>query len=807
MSKFSWGQLQASIDQIYRVAREQAAKRRLMNQATDHDSHSDQSRRLRDWRGGNAVVRTRRRDARLLVLQVLVLSLIGTLLMRLVWMQTANAGEYNTASANSVRQIVVPAQRGLILDQVGRPMVANRSSLSVTVDRAELARQKDGGDATLAALAAKLGVTQDSIEQRLKSCGTPGAPAMPLCWNGPNEQPVVVAEDVPQAVGLQLMESGEDLQGVQTELTPTRSYPAPYGINLAHVAGYLGQMTADEVAQLGDQADVLGSTPVGRAGLEKEYNSVLSGTPGVQDVTVSRSGKVTDTLRNDPAVPGENLVTSIDAKLQALVEKELTAAFQLGRAQGYPSDSGAIVVEDVNTGRILAMASGPTYNPNVWVGGISAANYNALTDPDKGYPLLNRAIQGTYAPASTFKAISTAAAIKAGFNPNSTYPCPSQLSIGGQVFRNYESEAYGNINLAKALAVSCDTVFYKIANDMWINDGGLNPSGTPHEYMYNEAKSFGLGSQTGIDLPGESSGRIVGREQKKSDYAQRKDDYCRRAVDGYPEVKPKSQADLLQSYAKDYCADGDQFRAGDALNFAIGQGDTAVTPLQMLEVYSAIANGGTLWEPMIAKAAMTRDGTVTQTFNPQVKGQVDASPSTLAYLRSALTQTSTSGTASNVFRDFPLSKIPVAAKTGTGEVVGKKSTGWLASFAPANNPRYAVICMVSQGGTGAGTCGPSVRRIYEALFGVNGYTVNPSKSILEGGKPNDSVPQVTSDGLGVHPSQSASPSVSGTQTATPSATPSMSSGTRGGESPLPSPSYTRSPEFVESSPTRVRGSP
>lgn len=697
-----------------------------------------------------ATTRVRRRDARIIVLQVLVISLIGTLFLRVAWMQVGDSASYRTAAtSNSVREVVVPAQRGLILDQVGRPMVANRSGLSVTVDRAELARQGDGGKAVLTSLANKLGTTYDALVNRMKPCGTPGAPKQPLCWNGPRERPVIVAEDVPQEVGLQLMESEGGFKAVRTELTPTRSYPKPYGINFAHIAGYLGPMTKEEVAELDeDSQTALANSSIGRSGLEQAYNDVLSGHPGVQQVSVSRSGKVTETLRDESAVAGDNLVTSVDAKLQALVERQLAEALLRGRDQGKPSDSGTIIVSEVDTGRILAMASAPTYDPKIWVGGIKESEYNALTDPEKGNPLLNRATQGTYAPASTFKVVSTAAAIKAGYSPTAKYACPAMYDVGGQAFRNYESRAYGSIDFARALSVSCDTVYYKLANEMWLKDGGLNPSGKPQEAMYNMALAFGLGKKTGIDVPGESAGRVVGREQKQAEYEERKDDFCKRAVDGYPEVKPKDRAELLKSYAKDFCAEGDKYRAGDALNFAIGQGDTVVTPLQVNSMYAAIANGGELWKPSIAKAAVSREGEVRKEFEPTSTGRLDASESTLSFLRKALADTSVTGTASGAFRGFPLAQIPVAAKTGTGEVVGKVSTSWFSSFAPANKAKYAITCMVSQGGTGAGTCGPSVRAIYEALFGVTGGTVAPGKSILTGGKPSTKLPSVTSDGIG-----------------------------------------------------------
>ncbi len=690
----------------------------------------------------------KRRDARLVILQVLMMALIGTLLFRLAWMQIGESGQYrNAASSNSVREVVVPAQRGLILDQVGRPLVGNRSSLTVTVDRAELARHKDGGRAILTSLATQLGTTYEALLDRMKPCGTPGAPKQPLCWNGPPQQPAVVAEDVPQAVGLQLMERTGEVRAVRTELTPTRSFPRPYGANFAHVAGYLGPITREELAKV--DPDRIGAVPppVGRSGLEQQYNAALDGQPGSQRVAVSRSGQVTERLADTPAAPGENVVTSIDAHLQAVVEKQLSAAVGRARLAGLPGDSGAIVVMDVTNGRVLAMASNPTYDPNVWVGGIEEADYQKLTDPKRATPLLNRATQGVYAPASTFKVISAAAALSGGYSTNSNYECPSAYTVGGQVFRNYESRAYGSISLARALAVSCDTVFYRLANQMWQKDGGLSPNDRSSEAMLAAARNFGLGKVTGIDIPGEYSGRVVGRAEKKARYFEQKDAYCKRAVTGYPEVKPTSRSRLLQLYAKDFCAEGNRFRAGDALNFAIGQGDTGVTPLQMAMVYAAIANGGTLWKPAIARAILSKDGTVHQEINPQENGRLSASAATLDYIRRALAQTTTTGTAAGAFAGFPRS-IGVAAKTGTAEVVGKASTSWFASFAPVAQPRYAVLCTVSQGGTGAGTCGPSVRAIYEALFGVSGSAVDRDKSVLKDGAPASAIPAVTSDGMG-----------------------------------------------------------
>ena len=211
-------------------------------------------------------------------------------------------------------------------------------------------------------------------------------------------------------------------------------------------------------------------------------------------------------------------------------------------------------------------------------------------------------------------------------------------------------------------------------------------------------------------------------------------------------------ADYYTALDKENCADGFRWREGDALNAAIGQGDTTVTPLQMAMAYAAIANGGTVYEPRLVKAIMGADGSVVQEVEPTVKSEVDLPKSTMTFLRNSLPGVTSNGSAETPFAGFPLNQIPVASKTGSAQVTGDKvSTSWFASYAPANKPRYAVVMMVTQGGTGSKTSGPSVRNIYEALFGVSGQTVNPNKSVLVDGIPQKRLPVIRPDGTPVAP--------------------------------------------------------
>jgi penicillin-binding protein 2 len=709
-----------------------------------------------------------RSTLRLAVLGVLITSMLVTMVARLFFLQVVSADVYTQkADANQYRYVVTPATRGLILDQLGRPLVANRTALVVSVDRTVIAAQKDNGKTVLTRLAKALHTTYAALDEKLQICGTKGAPRAPVCWNGSPYQPIPVAKDITQALALTIMEKRSDYPGVSAGLEAVRDYPAPFGVNAAHILGYLGPVSDSELAAQQaagtDSANALQRTDlVGRAGLEAEYDKVLRGTPGVKQLEVDLATRVVGTAGETDPTPGDYLVTNIDAKLQAVVEQQLYAAILRGRSQvdkstgqHYKADSGAAVVMDVTNGHVLAMASWPSYDPSVWVGGISKKEYATLTAPKSNLPLISRALQGQFVPASTFKIVSASAALQNGYSAGQTYDCPSSLTIGGRKFSNFEGEAPGPVNLAKGLAVSCDTMWYQVAADLWSADGGLQPS-HPKDVIERMAKAYGYGRQTGIDLPSESRGRVGGRAFKTQLNTDLHDAWCQRSKTGYPEVAKTdpNRAAYLKAIAANNCAYGGIYQVGDAVNLAIGQGDTVVTPLQVAQAYSALANGGTIYQPQVAKGLVASNGKVVKTFKPVKTGTLPVSPANLAFLRYAFSQVTSQpyGTGYNPFKGFPLAQIPVAAKTGTGQASnGQQSTSWFATFAPANKPKYAVVMMVSQGGTGAGTSAPSVRKIYEALYGVTGSTIDPSKSVLVGDAPSSRLPKVRSDGTPVYP--------------------------------------------------------
>lgn len=716
-----------------------------------------------------------RSTLRLAVLGVLVLSLLVTMVARLFFLQVVSADTYTQqASDNNKRYVYTPATRGLILDELGRPLVANRTSLVVSIDRTVLEDQKDKGVGTLARLAKALGTTTTALSYRLETCGPKAHAKPPICWNGSPFQPVPVAKDISQALALTIMEKRSLYPGVTAGLEAVREYEKPEGANAAHMLGYIGpvsdQELADQKAKIkagdlsADDPNLLRSTDiVGRAGLEAQYDSWLRGTPGVKTLLVDQAAHVVGEAGETQAQPGSYLVTNINARLQTVVEKELVAAITKARAttekdtgKKYKADSGAAVVLDVTNGHVLAMASYPTYDPSVWVGGISQKEYAGLTGPTSNFPLISRATQGQFVPASTFKIVSASAALQNGYSAYQNYQCPPYIMVGNRKFSNFEGEAPGDVDLAKGLAVSCDTMWYQIAYDYWLRDGGNTPVKSPKDPIEKMAKAFGYGKRTGIDLPSETRGRVGGRAFKTALNEQLHDAWCQRAVTGYPEVAKTdpARATYLKALAKENCADGGVYRGGDEVNLAIGQGDTVVTPLQVATAYAAVANGGTLWAPQIAKGVVSSSGKVVKLYKPKSNGKLPVSAANLAFLREAFSEVTSKpyGTGYNPFKGFPLGQIPVAAKTGTGQASnGQQSTSWFATFAPANKPKYAVVMMVSQGGTGASTSAPSVRRIYEAIYGITGSTIDPNKSVLYKGAPATTLPKVGSDGTPQYP--------------------------------------------------------
>ena len=679
----------------------------------------------------------------LLVVQILIVSLLVALLGRLFYLQIAAGPKYRDAALSiQSRDVVAPANRGLIVDAYGVPMALNKVGLAITIDRIEIDKQPDKGVEVMQRLAKLLKLNYNDVYTNTRLCGELPVGERAGCWTGSRYQPIPITKEADPDIALQIVERPDQFPGVDAQPISIRSYPGLVDVNAAHVLGYVGPLTEDDLTKdTGKQ--YYRSESIGKAGLEIQYDSYLRGIPGIRTLIVDRKEAITRESQNTKPIAGDHLVTSLDIRLQAAAEKALADAVKRGRANGYTSDSGAAVVMDIRTGRILALASYPTYDPNAFEKGLTVQQASDLFSEKKAVPALNRALQGLFAPASTFKSVSVVAAAAAGYDLNASYNCPSEVQVGTRAFQNFDSKNQGRMNMKKAIAVSCDTIWYQIAFDEWLRDGGLRPKDPPNDYFFKAAQSFQLTEKVGIDLPSESRSRLADRDYKKSWFEQNKDFYC-----NYKTRATKAQqTPFLIQLAAENCVDGDKVRAGDAVNFSIGQGDTVVTPLKLTQMYAAIGNGGTIWQTLIAKAIVKTDGTVVKSFAPNKLGTLTTAPSTVKFLQGALREVVVSGTGAGVFAGFP---IEISGKTGTGQVFGrnpngtlKDDTSWFASYAPSKKPRFAVVMMVGQGGFGASTSGVGVKQIYEAIFGVKGNKVVPGAAIYPYGKPPTDLPKIS----------------------------------------------------------------
>ncbi|MUL43071.1 penicillin-binding protein 2 [Streptomonospora sp. PA3] len=694
----------------------------------------------------------------MLAVQLLVLALFAALAGRMWYMQVPQAEHYRElALASHTQKLIVPALRGRILDSSGEPLVSNRTELTITADYHALLDQDDDGAAVLRKVAELIDRPFEKLRSRVRLCGPEtGRP----CWQGSPYQPIPLAEDIPPRVALQIMERKSEFPGISAQQMAVREYP--HDDLAAQLLGYLQPITQEEFEAREDlRAEFSGVDRVGRDGLEAVYDDRLRGDSGERILSVSAQGDVRGVLSRKPPEPGMHLVTSIDTEVQQIAQDALRGAVEQAKQQGKPVESGSAVVLDVRTGNVIAMASLPTYNPEVWNGGIDAETYHKLLSEDAGEPLISRALQGQYPPGSTFKPTTLAAAVKNGAQLNGSYSCPGSIGLAGRSWQNFEGGGYGTISLHKAIVVSCNTVFYKLGYDMYRQHRGSAKDGS-RDPVSKMAHGFGFGEPTGIDLPHESSGRVPDRQWKKSYWKQTRDYSCKMAEKGYSDVAEEDpgHAAYLERLAREHCLDGDRWRGGDAINRAIGQGDMLVTPLQLARAYAAIANGGTVYEPRVARGFLSPDGKRVEKVEPVVAGKLPIDDRTLDYIKRALTQVPKEGTAAGAFDGFPQDKVSVAGKTGTATMQNREDSAWFASYAPADDPRFAVVAMIPQAGTGGAAAAPVVRKIYEGIYGFSGKDsggraageengeggAEPAEPALPGGQPPTALPSVREDG-------------------------------------------------------------
>jgi penicillin-binding protein 2 len=662
---------------------------------------------------------------RLAVLHVLVASLLIGLGARLWFVQVMSGTAYaSQARQEQTQHVIVPSVRGEILDDTGHPMVDNRSALVVSVNMSVLGQEKDGGVAELHRLAALLGMKYQVLNDEVRPCN---ATTRQPCWQGSPYQPIPVAQNVGDQVALQVLESQNEFPGITAQVQPVINYVQPIGTDAAQVLGYLQPITSQEMTQRGlPQTGFSGVDLVGQSGLEGQYDKQLQGTIGQKVVSVNAAGQVTGTVSQIAATPGDDLVTSINAAVQHDAATALATAIQKTQAEGNTQATEGAAVVMTTTGRVIAMASYPTYNPTVWTGGLSEKEFNALFGAADSEPVLNRATQGQYHPGSTWKVTTAAAAVAAGYPLDGSYDCPDSVTVAGHVFHN-DFTGGGSMSLAQALVVSCDTVFYNFAYGIYLRDNTkadyVTSPNAPIQEMQKMELGWGFGKHTGVDLPEGNSGTVPTREWLYyfwKDNAHAGQNWCKYG---------RANGTYVQQIEYEDCRYGNIWEPGQAVDASVGQGYVSVTPLQLANAYAALANGGTLYSPRIGEALLSPDGKVVQKITPPVLAHLPAASSTLAYIRNALQGVVTSGTAKGAFAGFPLGTVCVAGKTGTAEVAGKLATSVFASFAPCNNPKYVVVMMIPNSGFGADVSAPAVRQIWDGIYGLQGQ-----KAALPGGQ-------------------------------------------------------------------------
>jgi penicillin-binding protein 2 len=635
---------------------------------------------------------------RLTILLVVVACLFSALFARLWFLQVINApAAQAVAEDNGVRTIYVQAPRGLILDSQGKVLVDNVNEPVIEVNQ-EIAAQNPMMVSRLAPL---LNMTVPQLQKAINNVQYSPYSPVPVETNATSQQILYIQENQSQ------------FPGVQATAISERSY-TPMGVAAANVVGYVGAIDAARLAKLKNQGYQAGDQ-IGLSGIESEYESYLRGQPGVEKVQVDSKGNVLGTLSYTQPVPGDNIVLTINGAVQ----QAAVTALQQGQAaaqQTYDKVSGrnfeapgsSAVVEDPNTGQIVALATNPDFNPQQFVGGISQANYQALLgNPD--HPLLDRAIQGQYAPGSTFKLITAMAGLQYGvITPTSPFDDVGHITIGdpahgGFIAHNDNGEAYGVIDLPTAITVSSDNFFNTIGLKLWYAYTGTEPlpgQTVGPDALQKMANQFGLGQTTGIDLPYESPGKIPTPASYLSDHQQ------------HPNIFTQAQ-----------------WYPGNSDQLAIGQDEDLVTPLQLANAYSTFLNNGTLYTPSLVKEAVTPTGKVVKVFSSPVKGKVNIQPDWKAALVSGFQGVvdNPKGTAYSVFDNPEDQPLQIAGKTGTAQVnAPRQNTSVFTSFAPANNPQYVVDAFMEDAGYGASVAAPVVREIYDALYNLAVQPVNYS---------------------------------------------------------------------------------
>ena len=600
---------------------------------------------------------------RLFAAALLAVLVIGGLSVKLAQLQITDGPQLaGMARANTVHRIVVEADRGVIYDRHGVALVANSPAWNLEVIPAALPNDARARAAELSELAHVTDVQETAIVAELLAADPYGS--------------VRVGPDLSQAQELAINERLPDLPGASIVQRAVRTYIDP--LTFGHVLGYVGPLNEAELKRL-KPAGYQPGEMVGKVGVEAGLENLLRGKNGWADVEVDARGQIVRTLDSQAPVPGDSVYLSLDATLQRATAQSLAAGLVRDR-----KTAGASVVVDPRTGEVLALVSLPGYDTNMFTHGISQDEYKELLD-DPNRPLLNRAISGQYAPGSTFKMVTATAALQEGkITADTLLGCPSYMNVNGWIYHNWASYNLGQMNVAKALAVSCDTFFYQVA--AMVGDVTLA----------RYARAFGFGQAKDIEMPGVMAGLVPDRIWKQ-----------------------------LQCGVPDLNSDACRWSTGDTITFGIGQSYLLTTPLNQAVYVAALANGGRVMKPTLVHDVLDASGHAVQALHPEVTSTVPASAANLMAVREGMREEINPPYNMNYW--FRASGVPAdgGGKTGTAQWGGSgldlPTHAWFVFFAPYVQPEIALSIFVERGELSevqAAPIGVDIMKFYRANLGA-----------------------------------------------------------------------------------------
>ena len=591
----------------------------------------------------------------------LLLSIFIIFTIRVWFLQIRGNEQFATlAEGRRIALQSVSAQRGVIYDRNKEILVKNIPSFSIAIIRAGLPDDDEVRATMLTSLGEILDMTIDQIEEKLDEAQVNYF------------TPVNIKENIERQQALFIAAKHLDFPGVIVEEQAIRSYitdpPIP------HVLGYVGSINKEEydASKTEENQYQYGITDkIGKSGIEYFYENILRGEKDIKKIEVNSYGAPVRLIKRAEPIAGNNIVLTIDRKLQKKARELLIEMVEQTEATG-----GVVIAQDPNNGEILSLVSYPDYDNNLFIGGISSTEYQHLIDPESNKPLFNRAITGLYPPGSVFKPFVASGALQENtITENTSFFAPGFLTIGRQRFVCWiwgqHGSRHGNVNVVQSLEESCDIFYYTIS-------GGYGDfEGMGSDAIVQYADAFGFNNKTGIDLPFEKNGSVPSKLS--------------------------------------YEEEGKQWRLGDTYNMAIGQGYVLATPLQIVNATSAIANGGTLFKPTLLKEILSHDETTLIDHDPIILNQNFVDKYNIDIVRKGMQQVvyGDHGTA-KILRTLP---ITVAGKTGTAQYQNnQKEHAWFTAFAPFEDPKISLVVLVEGGGEGSKAAAPIAKELLRMYF-------------------------------------------------------------------------------------------